>query len=61
MFCQNAKPWANVPETLRDAFRKDIAQTVLLHFWGLIERELDVVSIARISKTALFQVTQRPR
>lgn len=45
-----------VPETLRDAFRKDIAQTVLLHFWGLIERELNVVLIARQRPEELFRI-----
>lgn len=44
-----------VPETLADVFRKDLAQGVLLHFWNLIERELNVVSLTRQKPENLFQ------
>ncbi|MBI4236965.1 MAG: hypothetical protein HY696_00930 [Deltaproteobacteria bacterium] len=44
------------PQTLRDALRPDIAQTILLHFWGLIERELNVVSLSQHKPEDLFQV-----
>lgn len=44
-----------VPETLSDVFHKDLAQGVLLHFWNLIERELNVVSLTRQKPEKLFQ------
>lgn len=44
-----------VPETLADVFRKDLAQGILLHFWNLIERELNVVSLTRERPENLFQ------
>jgi len=44
-----------VPETLSDVFRKDLAQGVLLHFWNLIEHELNVVSMTRQKPENLFQ------
>jgi len=37
-------------------FVHDIAQRVLLHFWGLIERELNVVSLSRHRPEELFQL-----
>ena len=40
-------------------FRKDLAKAVLLHFWNLIERELNLVSLTRERPENLFhQLTQ---
>lgn len=44
-----------VPETLSDVFRKDLAQGVLLHFWNLIERELNILSFTRERPENLFR------
>ncbi|MBI4239115.1 MAG: hypothetical protein HY696_11980 [Deltaproteobacteria bacterium] len=44
------------PQTLHDALRRHIAQTILLHFWDLIERELNVVSLSQHKPENLFQV-----
>ena len=44
------------PQTFRDAFRQDIAQAALLHFWGLIERELNIVSLSRHRSEELFRL-----
>lgn len=44
------------PQTLRDALWRDIAQTILLYFWGLIERELNVVSLSQHKPEDLCQI-----
>lgn len=43
------------PQTLREALNKETARTILLHFWGLIARELNVVSLSQCKPEDLFQ------
>ncbi|MBI2342900.1 MAG: hypothetical protein HYV02_00970 [Deltaproteobacteria bacterium] len=44
------------PQTLHDALCRDIAQTILLHFWGLIGRELNIVSLSQHKPEELFRL-----
>lgn len=43
------------PQTLREALNKETARTILLHFWGLIARELNIVTLTRQRPEEFFR------
>lgn len=48
-----------VPETLSEVLSQELAKAVLLHFWNLIEQELNILSFTRERPENLFrQLTQ---